>query len=103
VTDLAIKHMPRSDEVSVIDIYTGLPIPFRWVGMHFVRVDDAFEHGAAVSVAERPAPARRRHKLEPGQCEFCDREAGNEFHPPHDASSGCASGKRPHCTCDTCF
>ncbi len=23
--------------------------------------------------------------------------------PSHEASKGCQSGKRPHCTCDTCF
>jgi hypothetical protein len=23
--------------------------------------------------------------------------------PAHQASPSCASGKRPHCTCDTCF
>lgn len=25
------------------------------------------------------------------------------FAPNHKASNGCESGKRPHCTCDTCF
>jgi hypothetical protein len=25
------------------------------------------------------------------------------FAPSHKASGGCESGKRPHCTCDTCF
>jgi len=25
------------------------------------------------------------------------------FAPRHKASSRCESGKRPHCTCDTCF
>lgn len=47
----------------------------------------------------------RRHKLEFGQCAYCDREreAGVSFHPSHDASERCESGKHPHCTCDTCF
>jgi len=47
----------------------------------------------------------RRHKLEPGQCAYCDseRKNRNEFYPPHDASHGCHSGKRPHCTCDNCW
>jgi hypothetical protein len=31
-------------------------------------------------------------------CELCGKSAA-----PHIASSGCRSGKRPHCTCDTCF
>lgn len=50
-------------------------------------------------------PVRRRHKLEPGQCPYCDREReqGNDFHPSHDASQNCESGKRAHCSCDTCF
>lgn len=48
---------------------------------------------------------RRRHKLELGQCVYCDREReqNNNFHPYHDASDHCKSGKHPHCTCDTCF
>lgn len=47
----------------------------------------------------------RRHKIEPGQCEYCDREreADCDFHPSHDASDRCQSGKRPHCSCDSCF
>lgn len=51
---------------------------------------------------ERP---RRRHKLELGECTFCDHERAtdNEFHPPHDASPFCDSGKHDHCSCDVCF
>lgn len=47
----------------------------------------------------------RRHRLEPGLCKACDREreAGTSFHPSHDASQYCESGKREHCTCDACF
>lgn len=47
----------------------------------------------------------RRHRLPEGQCPECDREraAGVWFHPPHDASDTCRSGKHPHCTCDSCF
>lgn len=47
----------------------------------------------------------RRHKLPPGECKACDREreAGSSFHPSHDASEYCKSGKHSHCTCDTCF
>lgn len=48
---------------------------------------------------------KHRHKAEPGECLYCDREraAGNHFHPPHDASPRCESGKHSHCSCDTCF
>lgn len=54
---------------------------------------------------QEQAPARRQHKLEPGQCAYCDRERedGNDWHPSHDASQNCQSGKHPHCSCDTCF
>ena len=48
------------------------------------------------------SPRRRRHKLSPGKCAICDRET-NDFHPSHDPSSRCESGKRNHCTCDVCF
>lgn len=39
--------------------------------------------------------SHRRHKLDPGQCAYCDRERaqGVSFHPSHDASEGCESGK----------
>ena len=50
-------------------------------------------------------PTRRRHKAPEGECAYCDREreAGNDFHPSHDAANTCASGGRSHCTCDGCF
>lgn len=35
-------------------------------------------------------------------CEYC-LEVSVFGGPDHDPSSGCRSGKRPHCTCDTCF
>lgn len=57
-------------------------------------------------VEEPIRPAwQRRHLADPGECPFCDRmrEYGVTFHPDHDASSSCQSGKREHCTCDTCF
>lgn len=48
---------------------------------------------------------KRRHKAEPGECPTCDRERAknSDFHPPHDASPRCESGKHNHCSCDTCF
>ena len=50
-------------------------------------------------------PGGRRHKMPPGECAFCDREreAGSSFHPSHDATDHCQSGKHDHCTCDSCF
>ncbi len=55
--------------------------------------------------AETEGRIRRRHKAPEGRCKACDQErkAGAEHHPPHDASSGCKSGGREHCSCDTCF
>ena len=49
-------------------------------------------------------------RLDP-QCIFCCRDfyanhgclPSEVFAPNHKASEGCESGKRPHCTCDTCF
>lgn len=51
------------------------------------------------------AIGERRHKAPKGQCATCDTEraAGREFHPSHDASSRCESGKHSHCSCDVCF
>lgn len=47
----------------------------------------------------------RRHQVDDGACPYCDREkaAGNTFHPSHDASENCQSGKYSHCSCGTCF
>jgi hypothetical protein len=59
--------------------------------------DDILEQIAALG-----GPSKRRHKLPPGECPSCDREKG-DFHPSHDASESCESGKHNHCTCDTCF
>lgn len=61
------------------------------------------ERAAAVFAPKPTKP--RRHKLEPGQCDYCDTlpRFGNDFHPSHDASPRCESGKRDHCSCDTCF
>lgn len=38
-------------------------------------------------------------------CEKCKEfyRDPNAFSPSHKASERCESGKRPHCTCDTCF
>ena len=54
-------------------------------------------------VGSRPTP--RRQFDTSGDCKTCEteREKGNSFFPPHDASPRCESGKRPHCTCNVCF
>ena len=43
----------------------------------------------------------RRSRTE--DCTYCAAHKPGEMMPPHDASSRCESGKRNHCTCDTCF
>lgn len=35
-------------------------------------------------------------------CKYCQNSKGT-MHPNHFASSRCESGRRNHCTCDTCF
>lgn len=47
-------------------------------------------------------PSLRRHKADKGKCSYCDQQT-SDFHPPHDASPYCESGKRSHCSCETCF
>jgi hypothetical protein len=51
----------------------------------------------------RTVKLKRWILLPGGECKFCDEHRGDEMMPPHDASSRCESGKRNHCTCDTCF
>lgn len=46
-------------------------------------------------------PKIRRQHVE--NCVFCAKFKATDFFPPHDASDRCESGKRNHCTCDTCF
>lgn len=48
-----------------------------------------------------------RGSIDP-ECDFCQREFLSHlrldpFAPRHTAMDTCRSGKRPHCTCDTCF
>lgn len=73
---------------------------------YYERVNFLASHckGLCANEAADRRPSRRK-RLEPGECPSCDREreAGNSFHPSHDASERCESGKHPHCTCDTCF
>jgi len=63
-----------------------------------------------MTITERIATLERAGRLDP-TCRGCDEHyrhyrAGHEdppFAPSHKASETCRSGKRPHCTCDTCF
>jgi len=59
---------------------------------------------------EQIARWERDGMLDPS-CPMCQREIyeatermpSDVFMPHHQASPYCKSGKRPHCTCDTCF
>lgn len=57
---------------------------------------------AALEPGSSGPPRCRRHRLAHGECRYCDEQV-SEFHPPHDASDGCESGGRSHCSCDVCF
>lgn len=50
-------------------------------------------------------PMFRRALADEGVCAYCDRMRAEKvsFFPDHDASQRCMSGKRSHCSCDTCF
>lgn len=64
------------------------------------QVGDIFVHKVC---PRRNNPTQRRQiDLD---CSFCKEQMNNNnnFFPPHDPSPGCESGKREHCTCDTCF
>ncbi|TXH51333.1 MAG: hypothetical protein E6Q97_18740 [Desulfurellales bacterium] len=59
-----------------------------------------------LGMIELGLPLPRRHLLPPGECQACDTErylTGTAYCPSHDPSPNCKSGKRPHCSCDTCF
>ncbi len=49
--------------------------------------------------------SKRRHQAPEGECKYCDamRAENMTYHPPHDPSPMCASGRRNHCSCDGCF
>lgn len=53
---------------------------------------------AAVEALRSP-----QHRMEPGVCGYCDAYRNDPMMPSHTASDRCESGKRPHCTCDTCY
>ena len=52
--------------------------------------------------AKRSAVVYRRRQWVK-DCAYCAEHKPSDFFPAHDASNNCESGKRDHCTCDTCF
>jgi hypothetical protein len=56
------------------------------------------------TLGKKIEPTERRHILPwAAGCVTCAQHMPGEMMPPHDASPRCESGKRNHCTCDTCF
>lgn len=43
-----------------------------------------------------------RRRTVPG-CKYCEENKFSRDMPEHDASPDCESGKKPHCTCDSCY
>jgi hypothetical protein len=88
--------------------------------LHALALKYDFERGSApvVSVEPRELPGRAEAiarmeasgDLDP-ECRMCREEVyaridtmpGDVFMPRHKASVRCRSGRRSHCTCDTCF
>lgn len=67
-----------------------------------VRALRAMERLDKRNALKRAQGQPRRRTIE--SCQSCiDYAARTDHFPWHDASSGCESGKREHCTCDICF
>lgn len=62
--------------------------------------------GATETRAERIARLTNLGLVDP-DCAYCAEALAHPtlsaFMPSHRASPGCRSGRRPHCTCDTCW
>ncbi len=62
-----------------------------------------FDSIEAIPATKEVPPYRIPRKYVDG-CKFCEEIKANDgFGPYHDAGNGCESGKRDHCTCDSCF
>ena len=58
--------------------------------------------GRSVNKSSFNGRPTRRSRVE--NCSTCATDPNREkLMPPHDASNQCESGKRDHCSCDTCF
>ena len=73
--------------------------------MHIARYHT--NHGTVPEAPEaleyHPDPkGRRLYVIGCPTCE-AEKEAGNTFFPPHRSSGRCQSGRRPHCSCSSCF
>lgn len=59
-----------------------------------------WDFGGKTPPVPHPKHDYRRPK---GECNYCDSHRDDQMMPSHTASENCESGKRPHCTCDTCY
>jgi len=60
------------------------------------------EHIELLRLTAKEAVDKARQD-EIANCEYCKKIAASGFGPSHFASANCQSGRRNHCTCDTCF
>lgn len=59
---------------------------------------------APTSKSDAPREIAKPIRIMPlGECAYCDKWRHDPMMPSHSASERCESGKRNHCTCDTCF
>lgn len=92
-----LEEHPDADEAEAYDVTADAAH-----GRMVDKIADMMDHGRDLA---KDAPRPRRAKAPEGECLTCakERKKGNSFHPPHDASASCESGKHNHCSCDTCF
>lgn len=96
VLNIAVRH---NSELSVVagevQVLAELGLLQKLPGINAYAVTDLGRERNAIE--QRMAPL--------GECKYCDelRERGERHFPAHDASHGCKSGRRPHCTCEYCW
>lgn len=106
--DTAYKNLYEKGKPKRIELYLSLP--------EYYALRKAMEHLPASSESETTIRNRISSKLQAigdrlprrrtaprGECRYCDEHHAESMMPYHDASHRCESGKKPHCTCDTCF
>lgn len=59
-----------------------------------------YEHAGDTKAIPHP---KHNHYRPLGECTYCDAHRSDPMMPCHVASKNCESGKRNHCTCDTCY
>jgi hypothetical protein len=93
-------------------------VPQWWCQEHAPEGAEPGENKDRYYCVHRPNPSERESKDNPhckdygkwvvwvecGACRgYIERFGLNGHWPRHEASGGCGSGGRAHCTCDTCF